>query len=174
ASSLTLLCKVYPSLGEFEKAFDACNRVLSMNADGGGPFRKATTLTALSRVFEQTGQIQKAVESREASLVLYRALGDPTGELTTLEALGELALDGGDLVSARGHLERAVNIVESLRVKVGSNQLRATYMAGRQRVYESYLDLLMQMHRKEPGKGYEETALQFSERARARSLLDLL
>ena len=174
ASSLTLLCKVYPAVGEFDKAFDACNRVLLMHRDGGDPFRKATTLTAFSRVLEQTGQIQKAVESREASLVIYRALGDPTGELTTLEALGRLALDGGDLVSARRHLERAVEIVESMRIKVGSHQLRSIYMAGRQQVYESYLDLLMQMHRKEPGKGYDETALRFSERARARSLLDLL
>ena len=36
------------------------------------------------------------------------------------------------------------------------------------------LTCLMQMHLREPGKGYERTALQFSERARARSLLDLL
>ena len=47
-------------------------------------------------------------------------------------------------------------------------------MAGRQQIYESYIDLLMRMHQQEPEKGYAGTALQFSERARARSLLDLM
>ncbi len=174
AGSLTLLCKVYPSLGEYQKALDACNRVLLMSQDSGDRINKATTLSALSRVFERSGDRKKAIESREAALVIYREIGDQTGELTTLHALGQLELDGGDLASARGHIERAVEMAELLRVKAGSHQLRSTYMAGRQQVYESYIDLLMQMHRQEPGKGYEQTALQFSERARARSFLDLL
>ncbi|MGH9846122.1 MAG: CHAT domain-containing protein, partial [Blastocatellia bacterium] len=173
-ASLTLLCRVYPSLGEFEKALDACNRVLQMSQDSRDRLHKATLLTALSRVFEQTGERRKAIESREAALANYRAIGDPTGELTTLHALGQLDLEGGDFLSARGKIERAVEMAESLRIKVGSHQLRATYMAGMQQVYESYVDLLMQMHGQEPGKGYEQTALQVSERARARSLLDLL
>ena len=174
AGSLTLLCKVYSSLGEYEKASDACNRALMISQHSGDRINKATTLTALSRVFERTGEKKKAAESREAALAIYREIGDPAGELTALHALGQLALDGGDLVSARSRIERAIEMAESLRVKAGSHQLRSTYMAGRQRIYESYVDLLMQMHGQEPGKGYERTALQFSERARARGLLDLL
>jgi CHAT domain-containing protein len=65
-------------------------------------------------------------------------------------------------------------MAESLRVKAGSHELRSLYMAGRQEIYENYIDLLMEMHERETGKGYEWAALQVSERARARSLLDLL
>ncbi len=171
---LTLLCRVYPSLGEYQKALDACNRVLLMSRDSRDRLNKATTLTALSRVYERIGEKKKAVESREAALGFYREIGDPTGELITLHALGQLALESGDLVSARGQIERAVEMAEQLRIKVGSQQMRSTYMAGRQQVYESYVDLLMQMHTLEPAKGYQRTALQISEGARARSLLDLL
>src|SRR5262245_3532729 len=172
--SLILLCKVYPSLGEFEKALDACNRVSLMSKNSGDRINQARILTALSRVYEQTGEKTKAIESREAALAIYRAIGDPTGELTTLHALGQLALESGDLLSARSKVERAVEMAESLRIKVGSHQMRSTYMAGMQQVYESYVDLLMQMHMQNPEKGYEQTAFQYSERARARSLLDLL
>jgi len=172
--SLILLCKIYPSLGEFEKALDACNRVSLMSKNSGDRINQARILTALSRVYEKTGERTKAIESREAALAIYRAIGDPTGELTTLHALGQLALESGDLLSARSKVERAVEMAESLRIKVGSHQLRSTYMAGMQQVYESYVDLLMQMHMQDPGKGYEQTAFQYSERARARSLLDLL
>lgn len=172
--SLTVLCEVYPYKGEFKKALDACNRVLQASQGDKDRLHKATMLTALSRIFEQTGDMRKAIESREAALAVYREIGDPTGELTTLQALGQLALDGGDLVSARERIERAIEMTEALRVKVESHQLRSTYMASRQQVYESYIDLLMQMRKQEPEKGYERTALQVSERARARSLLDLL
>ena len=172
--SLNLLCKVYHSLGEFENASDACNRALLINHEKSDLRYKAGILTALSRVFERTGERGKAVEKREAALAIYRAIGDPTGELTTLHALGQLALEGGDLVSARRQIEQAINMAESLRVKVASHQMRSLYLAGRQEVYESYIDTLMEMHRREPGNGYDRTALQVSERSRARSLLDLL
>ena len=172
--SLAILCNVYPSMGEFEKGLDACNRALQMQKDNGEPLNKAKLLTSLSRIFEQTGEIKKAIESRESALSIYRSVGDPTGELTTLHALGQYDLDSGDLVSARGRIERALEMAESMRINVGSLQLRSTYMAGRQRIYESYLDLLMRMHIQDPGKGYDRIALQISERARARSLLDLL
>src|SRR5262249_18842800 len=96
------------------------------------------------------------------------------GELSALHALSRYALEGGDLVSARSQIERAIEMAESLRVKAGSHELRSMYMAGRQEIYESYIDLLMEMHRREPRKGYERTALQVREGARGRSLLDLL
>jgi CHAT domain-containing protein/tetratricopeptide (TPR) repeat protein len=174
ARSLGLLCKVYHSLGEFEKASIACNRALLISHEKGDLTYKAGILASLIRVYERTGERRKAVESGEAALAIYRAIGDPTGELTTLHALGRLALEDGDPVSARNQIERAVEIAESLRVKAGSHQMRSLYLSGRQEVYESYIDTLMELHRREPGNGYDRAALQVSERARARSLLDLL
>jgi hypothetical protein len=40
--------------------------------------------------------------------------------------------------------------------------------------YQFYIDLLMQLHKTNPNKGYDAQALHASERARARSLLELL
>ncbi|HEY8458827.1 MAG TPA: tetratricopeptide repeat protein, partial [Blastocatellia bacterium] len=174
AGALHLLCKVHQALGEFEKASEACNRAWLMRKDGGNSESKAETLTALSQIHERTGERRKAVEAREAALAIYRAIGDPNGELTALHALGRYALEGGDLVTARSLIERAIEMVESLRVKAGSHELRSMYMADRQEIYESYVDLLMEAHSIEPGKGHERAALQACEGARARSLLDLL
>ena len=173
-SGLTLLCKIHSSMGEFEKAQEACNGALKIHRSLGNRRTEAMTLTALAGMFEQTGPKPKAVELHEAALALYQAISDPNGELTTLHALGELALDDGNLILARKQIERAIELTESVRVKAASPELRSTYMAGRQQIYESYIDLLMRMHQQEPEKGYAGTALQFSERARARSLLDLM
>jgi hypothetical protein len=40
--------------------------------------------------------------------------------------------------------------------------------------YEFYIDLLMQLHKQQPSKGFDALALNASERAKARSLLELL
>ncbi|MCM3871185.1 MAG: CHAT domain-containing protein [Pyrinomonadaceae bacterium] len=173
-SGLTLLCRTHSAMGEFEKALEACNRALTINQSIGNRRAEAITITALAGTYEQNGPKSKAVELREAALALYQAVGDPNGELTTLHALGELALENGNLILARKQIERAIDLTETVRVKAASPELRSTYMAGRQQIYESYIDLLMRMHQQEPEKGYAGTALQFSERARARSLLDLM
>jgi CHAT domain-containing protein len=47
-------------------------------------------------------------------------------------------------------------------------------MTTKRSLYEFYIDLLMQMHKDQPSAGYQSIALQASERARARSLLDML
>src|SRR5205085_4578049 len=43
-----------------------------------------------------------------------------------------------------------------------------------QQFYGFYIDLLMKMNSRRPGRGYAAAALEVSERARARSLLELL
>ncbi|MDY7014527.1 MAG: CHAT domain-containing protein, partial [Cyanobacteriota bacterium] len=71
-------------------------------------------------------------------------------------------------------IEAALNIIESLRANVASSELRSTFFASKQDYYQFYIDLLMQRHDLDPARGYDAVALHASERARARSLLDLL
>src|SRR5207249_9646992 len=91
--------------------------------------------------------------------------------------LSEIALVDrllGNLVEVRAQIEAALKIRESLRTKITSQELRASYFASAQSYYEFYLDLLMQLHKQNPSEGNEIVALEASERARARSLLDAL
>jgi len=71
-------------------------------------------------------------------------------------------------------MKAAIEIIEDLRTKIASQQLRASYFASKQNYYQFYIDLLMQLHKTNPNKGYDAQALHASERARARSLLELL
>jgi CHAT domain-containing protein len=47
-------------------------------------------------------------------------------------------------------------------------------MVSAQNSYEFYIDLLMRMHRADPGKGFDALAVAASERARARGLIEML
>src|SRR5262249_47655952 len=75
---------------------------------------------------------------------------------------------------ARRDIEDATRIVESLRSKVRSVDLRASYLALERQPFEVYADVLMELHRTKPGEGYDALALEAIERSRARSLLELL
>jgi CHAT domain-containing protein len=61
-----------------------------------------------------------------------------------------------------------------LRVKVASQELRASYFASEHQRYDFYIDLLMQMHKQLTADGTDAAALEASERARARSLAEIL
>ena len=80
----------------------------------------------------------------------------------------------GELIDARATIQSALGIVESVRTKVASQELRASYFASVRQSYELLIDVLMMLHRQQPSGGFEAEALAASERARARSLIDLL
>src|SRR5262249_37241682 len=69
---------------------------------------------------------------------------------------------------------RALTILESLRAKAPTNDLRTSYRAEKQKYYEFYIDLLMQLHEQHPADGFDVLAFEASQRGRAQSLLELL
>src|SRR4029453_7997452 len=88
--------------------------------------------------------------------------------------LGRLARDDSDLTAARGHAQRAVDAGESIRARLVSDQTRSALLASQQSRYELLIDVLMRQHEREPTGGHDVAAFDTSERARARSLLELL
>jgi CHAT domain-containing protein len=80
----------------------------------------------------------------------------------------------GRLDESRAHIESALAIVESLRAGMASPDLRVAFQASKQNLYQYYVALLMDMDRARPGEGFAGRALAAAERAKARSLLELL
>src|SRR5262249_30770795 len=80
----------------------------------------------------------------------------------------------GKIEEARKKIEESLALIETVRARTVNQQLRASYLASMERAYEFYIDLLMQQHTKAPSQGFAAEALQTSERARARSLTEML
>lgn len=139
--------------------------------DRGG---EAETLTGIGWCRYVLGQLSQAHDSFAKALPIRRAVGDRTGEAATTLGLAHVERAQGNLYNARLDVEAALTIIESMRARVGNQPLRLSFFAMAQDYYEFYIDLLMQMHRLDPGRGFAVAALEASERARARGLLDLL
>ena len=115
-----------------------------------------------------------AKEELERALALARSRGDRSREAEIGLVLARAERDGGDLTAAQERVAAAVEIIESIRTRLLAPRLRTLYLARKQDFYEFQIDSLMPA----PGKPRAEDriieALQVSERARARNLLDVL
>jgi CHAT domain-containing protein len=174
AVTLNNIGYIYSALGENQKALDYYNQSLPLIRATGGKAGEAVTLNNIGAIYNASGEKQKALEYLNQALPLSRTTGDKATEAVTLYNVAYLEGNRGNLNVALTQIEASITILEDLRTKIGSQELRASYFATVQDYYEFYINLLMQLHKTNPNKGYDAQALHASERARARSLLELL
>ena len=174
ASALAMMGRVHLAAGDYAKALDVSTQSLALWKKLGIRPAEANVLGNIGDTYKAWKQPQKAIETYAEELALRRQLGDRTGEAETLYNTAEAERDRNNLNEARNQIEGVIKIVEDIRTQVTSPELRNTYFASIQKYYQFYIDVLMRLHKQQPGKEYNALALQASERARARSLLELL
>ncbi|BCL35692.1 CHAT domain-containing tetratricopeptide repeat protein [Nostoc sp. MS1] len=174
ANSLNNIGAVYLDLAEKQKALDYFNQSLPLFEAVGNKLGLAATLNNIGRIYISLGEQPKALNNFQKSLPLYQQVGNRGGEALTLYHIATVHANQGNLDAALTQMKTVISIVEKLRTKVDSQELRTAYFATVQDYYQFYIDLLMQLHKQKPSQGYDALALETSERARARSLLDLL
>jgi CHAT domain-containing protein/Tfp pilus assembly protein PilF len=165
---------IYSELGDKQKALSYYNQALPLRRAVGDRYGEAVTLHDIGTAFDALGEKQKAFECMQQALALHRTVANRRGEAATLNYLAYLERDRGNLTQALTDIESALAILESLRGKISSLELRSSFFATVEDYYKLYIDLLMRMHRQRPTDGYDGKALQASERGRARSLLETL
>lgn len=150
------------------EAFASAVEIFRRHNDGPA---QAVVLKNLGIADERLGHFARARGSYERALEL-----DPhgTAEMAAVFGLARVARRENRLDEAEHRMERSLKLAEDVRSQVWRPDLRASYQAAQQEQYTFFLDLLAERHRREPGRGHDARAFAVSERARARSLLDLL
>jgi CHAT domain-containing protein len=115
-----------------------------------------------------------ALDKFNEALSIIRAAGERSEEAQALLGIAKVEQKRGNLTMARQFLEQAISIIESMRANISSQEIRTSFFASRQQFYQSCIDVMMQMQRQNPAAAFDALALEVSERARARSLLELL
>jgi CHAT domain-containing protein/Tfp pilus assembly protein PilF len=164
----------YSSLGKQQEAVEYLERALKLRVALSDRVGEATTLNHLGRAYDLWRQPQKAFDYYDKALPIWRAVGDQNGEVTALYGMARAESNLGDLLRASQLTESALAIINTLRTRVTSRDLRASYFASLQDIYKLHIDLLMQRHRRQPAAGFDIAALKAYEQARARSLIDML
>ena len=174
ATTLDYFGVAYSALGEREKALDYHQQALALRRAVTDVRGEAHTLSNLGYVYDSSSELQKSADYYNQSLNIFRRIGDRQNEANALFGLARVERNKGNLADAQQHIVAALSLFESGRSNAGAEQLRASYFASKQSAYQFYISLLMGDHKSKPSTGDDLQALQTSERARARSLLDML
>jgi CHAT domain-containing protein len=174
AETLDQLGLLYSQQNQPQKALEYHQKALELLRTTGNVRREAVSLSNLGHVFTVLGRTDEALDYFNQSLAVFRRLGDLNNTAYALEGRARAEQKRGNLIESRKNIEESLAVIETVRAQTGSQQHRASYLASRENTYEFYIELLMQQHAKEPGKGHDAEALQASERGRARSLTEML
>jgi CHAT domain-containing protein/Flp pilus assembly protein TadD len=174
ALTLNNIGSAYNLLGEPLKALDYYLQALALERALGDRSGEATTLVNFGFFYERLGERQKALDCYNQALAFAREIGERTTEAQSLALKARLERRAGYVAAARADNQAALNIVETLRRSLASQELRTSYFSSLQDFYELQIDILMDLQSRHPEGGYERLALETSERRRARSLLETL
>jgi CHAT domain-containing protein len=137
------------------------------------PLGEGVTLCRLGEVHRLANEAEPARQAFEAALATAPRSG-PLVRACAEVGLSRLSRDAGQLEAALALAESALRTAESARAALAGQGTRAAALALDQSRYELVIDILMRKHEARPLAGHDAAAFDVSERARARSLLELL
>jgi CHAT domain-containing protein/tetratricopeptide (TPR) repeat protein len=167
ATALQNIGHVYRDKGEFQKAIDYYQQALKLYQARGNRRAVAQDLADTGEASLLLGQTGQALENWAQALPLAHASGDRILEASVLTGMARAHMQEGKLGDAQTSLDAALAMTESLRTAWVGADLRASYSSTVRDRYQLQIELLMLQH-------HDSQAFEASERARARSLLELL
>lgn len=174
ASILNNFGRIYSSQEDQRQARNYYNQALPLIRETGNRAGEAATQNNLGFVYEAIGEPTRALQAHQQSVRLSEEIGDRRREAKARYGIARIESHRNRLQPAREQLEKVIKIVESTRSRLNSPELRAEYRASVQQYYDLYIDVLMRMGKRQPRSRLSSTALEVSEQARARSLVELL
>jgi len=162
------------ALGDNASAFTALDRAVELLGATGSLSAEADALLSRGEAYVALGDPAKGMASLSQALDLAHSTGYRAAEMKTELAVARAKRRLGAPAEARAHAEAALALVETLRTRIGGPDLRASYSALTHDAYELEIELLLEAHGASPAAGFDRKALETTERARARTLLELL
>jgi len=173
-SSLRRMASVYVELGQTSKALELLNELLTLEDKYEDSANKTGVLLALAEIYVTAKDSQKARQHLVEALSLVRRLNDRPREATAHYLLSRIEQQENNLSGALNEIESTIHLVESIRSRINSEELRISFFATVEKYYDQYLQVLWALHKNQPTKGLAEKALTVSEQTRGRGLIELL
>jgi CHAT domain-containing protein/tetratricopeptide (TPR) repeat protein len=160
--------------GRFEEAAADHQQALAIFRRLGDRQSEAIELSNLGLALTLGGHPAAGRRTLDSALALLAPLGQPSvlAYARFRHARAERAL--GRLEAARRDMEEGLAGLESIRERAQSDDLRMSYVDSIHDQFELLIDILMEMHARTPGMGFDRAALSVAESSHARSLLDVI
>jgi CHAT domain-containing protein len=159
---------VYEDQGEPDKALEAFLSSASIAPRYGG------AIVNICRNYEFRNEHEKALDYCQRGLTTARERGDKTLEAGALGMMAVVHLSLGNINEALKDSKAAVELLETIDESLRGTDPRLSFHSFTTNYYALLINVLSNLHRQAPTAGYDVTAFELSERARARGLVELL
>jgi CHAT domain-containing protein len=174
ASALSILGEARVRRGDVAQGIDDLEAALALAHRSPHWYWPLPTLLRLGEAYSRRGDDARAEKAWTEARDIAVASDSPLFEAMVLRGLARLALRRHDAAAALPLAEAAVAKVESQRAAIARADLKTTFLASVHDYYETHIEALMERHAQEPARGFDARALQASESARARRILEAL
>ncbi len=174
AATLNNIGVVYSKIGQPEQALAHYQQALPVLQQVGDKGGEATTFNNIGWIYGDIGEPEQALAYYQQALPILRQVGDIKTEAITLNNIASLEKERKNLTKALNNIQASIKILETIRGEITDSDLRTSYFASVNDYYQLYIDILMELHQQNPNDGYDKQALEVSEQARARTLLELI
>ena len=164
--------RAYLATGQHDRAREFFEQALERLRGGADRRNVAMSLGNLANAHAALSHHTEAIDVARQALAIFREIADRQNTAGMLYVIARLEREFGALADARRDAADALAVIEGIRGGLAGAGLRTSYFARQHDVSLFYIDLLMRQHDREPAAGFDRQALEASERARARTLLD--
>jgi CHAT domain-containing protein/Tfp pilus assembly protein PilF len=157
---------VHNDLEKYTKTLDYLQQALAIHKQVGNKPMEGTTLNNIGKVYYSLGEYTKVLDYYQQALAIFKKVGDKSREGNILNNIGALYKITGKYAEAEKNLFAAIKILESLRPGLTDDQ-KISIFETQSGTYGLLQDILIAQNK-------TTTALEISERSKARALVELL
>lgn len=173
----TLISKGYSQLlqGEYGKSLITNQEALNLNREGSkNPAFEGVILRNTGLGYFLLGDSEKALTTYEKAYEIAEKLNLDQHRRWLFYRMAEVYKSLGKLDLALQSIEKVVELTEKIREKSLNTEVKTFQLVEGNDFYDFYVDLLMNLHEKEPSKSYDKKAFYIYELSKARTFLDLV
>ena len=163
---------IYRMIGKYQDALRMYEEALIIARENDAYHDEGVLQGNIGMVYGNLGQYQKARVALQDSLTQHKMQGTLEGVWITQNSLAlvEVKLNRPEIAII--FYEQALDTIEALREGVSEKELQLSFMQDKLFVYDEFIDLLQDLHKKHPNKGYDRKALEIFERKQGRVFLE--
>jgi CHAT domain-containing protein/tetratricopeptide (TPR) repeat protein len=163
----------YLALGESSKALQYFEQALVIGRDIQNRKGEGVSLLNIGDTLNRMGEYDKAQEALNRCLKIFEDLGTAEFVWRAEHCLALINKKQGRHEEALVFYERAIDTIEGLRSRLSEGG-RASFMENKLRVYDQLIELLMNLHGKDPSKGFDRRSFEIFERKQGRIFLEAM
>jgi tetratricopeptide (TPR) repeat protein len=176
SASLASIGNLYYIVDLYAEAMEYFKQSLEIDRKIGYVAGEAHTLNNIGLCYFNLKQYSKAIETLQKSIKISEQFSDLETAWRSYRGLGEALWKSGKGEEAIAQYKKAVEVIEELyQFTKGFREEERSSMIGKKlHVYKEFIELLLELHKKSPNKGYDKEAFIISEKTKSRTFQELM